>query len=154
GNGAMFIEKKIEQARHIEIQLLADHYGNIVHLFERDCSIQRRNQKVVEEAPSIFISEATRKAMGEAAVNAARALSYTNAGTVEFLVDEEENFYFLEMNTRIQVEHPVTEEITSIDLVDEQIKIAQGDPLSFNQESLDYNGHAIEVRIYAEDPKT
>jgi acetyl-CoA carboxylase biotin carboxylase subunit len=154
GNGAMFIEKKIEQARHIEIQLLADHYGNIVHLFERDCSIQRRNQKVVEEAPSIFISEVTRKAMGEAAVNAARALSYTNAGTVEFLVDEEENFYFLEMNTRIQVEHPVTEEITSIDLVDEQIKIAQGDPLSFNQESLDYNGHAIEVRIYAEDPKT
>lgn len=154
GSGAMFLEKVIENARHIEIQILADHHGNVVHLFERECSIQRRNQKVVEEAPSIFISNETRHKMGEASVLAAKALNYTNAGTIEFLVDDQENFYFLEMNTRVQVEHPVTEEITKVDIVQEQIKIAQGEKLSVNQEDLEIDGHAIEVRIYAEDPKT
>lgn len=154
GNDTLFIEKKINKARHIEIQLLADLHGNMTHLFERDCSIQRRNQKVIEEAPAVFISEETRKAMGEAAVNVAKALNYTSVGTVEFLVDEEENFYFLEMNTRIQVEHPVTEEITGVDLIEEQINIAQGKKLSFVQEEIHSKGHAIEVRIYAENPKT
>jgi len=154
GDGSMFIEKKIEYARHIEIQVLADHHGNVVHLFERECSIQRRNQKVIEEAPSSFISEHTRKAMGEAAINAAKALEYTNAGTIEFLVDENENFYFMEMNTRIQVEHPVTEEITGIDIVEAQIQIANGEKLSTLQEDLKIDGHAIEARIYAEDPVT
>lgn len=154
GDGAMFIEKKLDDARHIEIQLLADQHGNVVHLFERECSIQRRNQKVVEEAPSTFISDKTRQAMGEAAVNAAKALGYTNAGTIEFLVDKEENFYFLEMNTRIQVEHPVTEEITGLDIVAEQLHIANGKKLTINQQDLTIDGHAIEVRIYAEDPVT
>ncbi|WP_373896115.1 acetyl-CoA carboxylase biotin carboxylase subunit [Virgibacillus natechei] len=154
GDGSMFIEKKLENARHIEIQLLADHHGNAVHLFERECSIQRRNQKVIEEAPSQFVSERTRNAMGDAAVNAAKALGYTNAGTIEFLVDEQENFYFLEMNTRIQVEHPVTEEITGIDIVEEQINIANGKKLKINQKDLTIDGHAIEGRIYAEDPVT
>ncbi|MEC5422573.1 acetyl-CoA carboxylase biotin carboxylase subunit [Virgibacillus sp. C22-A2] len=154
GDGSMFMEKKLENARHIEIQLLADHHGNVVHLFERDCSIQRRNQKVVEEAPSTFISQQTRDAMGKASVKAAKALGYTNAGTIEFLVDEDENFYFLEMNTRIQVEHPVTEEITGLDIVEEQLKIANGKKLEITQENLAINGHAIEVRIYAEDPVT
>ncbi|MFD4819882.1 acetyl-CoA carboxylase biotin carboxylase subunit [Peribacillus butanolivorans] len=152
GDGSMFLEKKIKNARHIEVQLLADDYGNVVHLFERDCSIQRRNQKVIEEAPSIFISEETRTAMGNAAVKAAKAIGYTNAGTIEFLVDNEENFYFLEMNTRIQVEHPVTEEITGIDIVEEQFRIASGEKLSFVQDDLRINGHAVEARIYAEDP--
>ncbi|SES78234.1 acetyl-CoA carboxylase, biotin carboxylase subunit [Oceanobacillus limi] len=154
GDGSMFLEKKIEGARHIEIQLIADHFGNVFHLFERECSIQRRNQKVLEEAPSPFISEETRKKMGEAAVNAAKALKYTNAGTIEFLVDENENFYFLEMNTRIQVEHPVTEEITGLDIVELQLNIANKKELTINQDTLSINGHAIEVRIYAEDPKT
>jgi acetyl-CoA carboxylase biotin carboxylase subunit len=154
GDGSMFLEKKLENARHIEIQILADQHGNVVHLFERECSIQRRNQKVIEEAPSTFISEKTRKQMGEAAINAATALQYTNAGTIEFLVDENENFYFLEMNTRIQVEHPVTEEITGLDIVEQQLKIAQGDKLAFRQGDIRINGHAIEARIYAEDPVT
>ena len=154
GDGSMFLEKKIENARHIEIQLLADNHGNAIHLFERECSIQRRNQKVIEEAPSSFISEKTRESMGEAAVNAAKALGYTNAGTIEFLVDKEENFYFLEMNTRIQVEHPVTEEITGVDIVEAQINIANGEQLNLSQDDLTINGHAIEVRIYAEDPVT
>ncbi|MEI3597228.1 MULTISPECIES: acetyl-CoA carboxylase biotin carboxylase subunit [unclassified Oceanobacillus] len=152
GNGSMFLERKIENAHHIEIQILADEYGNAVHLFDRECSIQRRNQKVIEEAPSPFISEKTRKKMGETGVQAAKAISYTNAGTIEFLVDEEENYYFLEMNTRIQVEHPVTEEITGIDMIEMQIRIANGEELPFKQEEIKRNGHAIETRIYAEDP--
>ncbi|MUK90654.1 acetyl-CoA carboxylase biotin carboxylase subunit [Ornithinibacillus sp. L9] len=154
GDGSMFLEKKIDNARHIEIQLLADQHGNVIHLFERECSIQRRNQKVIEEAPSPFISEATRNKMGEAAVNAAKALGYTNAGTIEFLVDSDENFYFLEMNTRIQVEHPVTEEITGLDIVELQLSIANGEELRLSQQDLRIDGHAIEVRVYAEDPKT
>ncbi|AIF43647.1 acetyl/propionyl/methylcrotonyl-CoA carboxylase subunit alpha [Virgibacillus sp. SK37] len=151
GNGAMFMEKKIENARHIEIQVLADHHGNVVHLFERDCSIQRRNQKVIEEAPSTFISEKTREEMGSAAVKAAKTLGYTNAGTIEFLVDQNENFYFLEMNTRIQVEHPITEEITGTDIVEAQFAIANNERLKIDQHELRIDGHAIEVRIYAED---
>ncbi|GGJ45902.1 acetyl-CoA carboxylase biotin carboxylase subunit [Virgibacillus salexigens] len=154
GDGSMFIERKIENARHIEIQVLADHFGNAVHLFERECSIQRRNQKVIEEAPSPFISEHTRNLMGETAVKAVKAIEYTNAGTIEFLVDEEENFYFLEMNTRIQVEHPVTEEITGLDIVEQQIQVANGETLSIYQQDLSMNGHALEARIYAEDPNT
>ncbi|APC48514.1 biotin carboxylase [Virgibacillus halodenitrificans] len=152
GNGAMFMEKKIENARHIEIQVLADHHGNVVHLFERDCSIQRRNQKVIEEAPSTFISERTREEMGSAAVKAAKTLGYTNAGTIEFLVDQNENYYFLEMNTRIQVEHPITEEITGTDIVEAQFAIANNERLNIEQHELEIDGHAIEVRIYAEDP--
>ncbi|SFA75216.1 acetyl-CoA carboxylase, biotin carboxylase subunit [Lentibacillus halodurans] len=154
GDGAMFMEKKLDFARHIEIQLLADNYGNVIHLFERECSIQRRNQKVIEEAPSPFLSGQTRKQMGEAAVTAAKALGYTGAGTIEFLVDDQENFYFLEMNTRIQVEHPVTEEITGVDIVEQQIFIAEGKELSSSQSEVNMNGHAIEARIYAEDPET
>lgn len=154
GDGSMFLEKKINHARHIEIQLLADKFGNVIHLFDRECSIQRRNQKVIEEAPSPFISEKTRKEMGAAAVKAAKTLNYTNAGTIEFLVDEDENFYFLEMNTRIQVEHPVTEEITGIDIVEQQLQIAEGKALSINQADIEISGHAIEARIYAEDPVT
>lgn len=154
GDGAMFMEKKLDNARHIEIQLLADQHGKAIHLFERDCSIQRRNQKVVEEAPSPFISQSTREKMGQTAIDAAIAIGYTNAGTIEFLVDMEENFYFLEMNTRIQVEHPVTEEITGLDIVIEQINIANGKALTVGQDELAIDGHAIEVRIYAEDPVT
>ncbi|WP_067730328.1 acetyl-CoA carboxylase biotin carboxylase subunit [Oceanobacillus damuensis] len=154
GDGSMFMEKKIDNARHIEIQVLADEHGNSVHLFERECSIQRRNQKVIEEAPSIFISDETRKLMGEAALQAVKTLGYTNAGTIEFLVDEQENFYFLEMNTRIQVEHPVTEEITGVDIVEQQIIIASGNEMTVKQDDLQIDGHAIEVRIYAEDPVT
>ncbi|GGJ85004.1 biotin carboxylase 2 [Lentibacillus kapialis] len=154
GDGAMFMEKKLDHARHIEIQLLADSHGNAIHLFERECSIQRRNQKVVEEAPSSFISNEIRQKMGETAVKAAKALEYVNAGTIEFLVDKEENFYFLEMNTRIQVEHPVTEEITGLDIVEAQIRIAEGRELSISQSDVKMDGHAIEVRIYAEDPVT
>lgn len=154
GDGAMFIEKKIDNARHIEVQVLADTYGNAIHLFERECSIQRRNQKVIEEAPSPFISEATRLEMGEKAVQATKALHYTNAGTIEFLVDEEENYYFLEMNTRIQVEHPITEEITGIDIVEKQLEIASGKRLNLTQQEVSIQGHAIETRIYAEDPST
>ena len=132
--------------------MLADNFGNVVHLFERECSIQRRNQKVIEEAPSIYISEGTRKKMGRVAVQAAKAIGYTSAGTIEFLVDEHENFYFLEMNTRLQVEHPVTEEITGIDIVEAQIKIAEDKELFISQDELVSEGHSIEVRIYAEDP--
>ncbi|MBK5501993.1 MULTISPECIES: acetyl-CoA carboxylase biotin carboxylase subunit [unclassified Peribacillus] len=154
GNGDMFIEKLIEKPRHIEIQVLADGFGNAVYLWERECSIQRRHQKVVEEAPSSFLDEETRKQMGIAAVKAVKAIGYCNAGTLEFLVDADKNFYFLEMNTRLQVEHPVTEEITGLDLVEQQIKIASGNKLDFTQEEVKREGHSIEVRIYAEDPKT
>lgn len=152
GNGSVFIERYVASPKHIEVQVLGDNYGNIVYLFERECSIQRRHQKVVEEAPSSCLTPEIRKAIGEAAVNAARSCSYIGAGTVEFLVDEQLNFYFLEMNTRLQVEHPVTEMITGIDLVKEQIKIAEGEKLSFSQEDLTITGHAIELRVYAEDP--
>ncbi|WP_404332725.1 acetyl-CoA carboxylase biotin carboxylase subunit [Mesobacillus maritimus] len=154
GDGAMYIEKFIENPRHIEIQLLADTHCNALYLWERECSIQRRHQKVVEEAPSSFLDERTRAKMGEAAVKAAKAIGYANAGTIEFLVDEKKNFYFLEMNTRLQVEHPVSEEITGLDLVEWQIRIAAGEPLRMKQEDIKRDGHAIEVRIYAEDPKT
>ncbi|OOE00748.1 acetyl-CoA carboxylase biotin carboxylase subunit [Anoxybacillus kestanbolensis] len=154
GDGAMYVEKYIENPRHIEIQLLADAHGNCVYLWERECSIQRRHQKVVEEAPSPFLDEETRRKMGEAAVRAAKHIGYTNAGTIEFLVDEQKNFYFLEMNTRLQVEHPVTEEITGIDIVEQQLRIAAGEKLSFTQAEVKREGHAIEVRIYAEDPNT
>ena len=154
GDGAMYIEKVVENPRHIEIQILADSHGNIVYLWERECSIQRRHQKVVEEAPSIFLDELTRVKMGEAAVRAAKSIGYRNAGTIEFLVDGNKNFYFLEMNTRLQVEHTITEEITGLDLVAEQLRIAAGHPLNFGQSNVKRDGHAIEVRIYAEDPKT
>src|SRR5699024_7444288 len=153
GDGPMFLEKKIEVARHIEIQILADHHGKVIHLFDRDCSIQRRNQKVIEEAPSSFLSDETRMLMGKAAIKAAKSIGYTNAGTIEFLVDKFENFHFLEMNTRIQVEHPITEEVTGIDIVEEQIHIADNQALSFKQEDVKLKGHAIEVRVYAEDPE-
>ncbi|MED1607668.1 acetyl-CoA carboxylase biotin carboxylase subunit [Cytobacillus kochii] len=154
GDGSMFIEKLIENPRHIEIQILSDKQGHTIYLGERDCSIQRRHQKVVEEAPSSFIDQEIRDKMGQAAVNAAKAIGYCNAGTVEFIMDTNKNFYFLEMNTRLQVEHPVTEEITGLDLVEEQINIAYGLPLELTQENVNLVGHAIEVRIYAEDPKT
>ena len=154
GNGDIFIEKFIENPRHIEIQILADDKQNTVYLWERECSIQRRHQKVVEEAPSSFLDEDTRRKMGQVAVKAAKAIDYVNAGTIEFLVDEDKNFYFLEMNTRLQVEHPITEEITGIDIVKEQINIAAGKELPFTQNDIKKFGHAIEVRIYAEDPKT
>jgi acetyl-CoA carboxylase biotin carboxylase subunit len=153
GDGAVFIEKYITSPRHIEIQILGDQQGNLVYLFERECSIQRRHQKVIEEAPSAVVSPAMRKAMGEAAIGVAKACNYYGAGTVEFIVDEQLNFYFLEMNTRLQVEHPVTEMITGKDLVREQIWIAEGKSLSFAQEDLIIQGHAVEVRVYAEDPK-
>ncbi|MBB6325682.1 propionyl-CoA carboxylase alpha chain [Algoriphagus iocasae] len=153
GDGAVFIEKYITSPRHIEIQVLGDQLGNVVYLFERECSIQRRHQKVIEEAPSSVVSPEMRKAMGEAAVGVAKACDYYGAGTVEFIVDEGLNFYFLEMNTRLQVEHPVTEMITGKDLVKEQILIAEGNPLSFTQDDLSINGHSIEVRVYAEDPR-
>jgi propionyl-CoA carboxylase alpha chain len=152
GDERVFIEKFIESPRHIEIQVLGDRHGNIVHLFERECSIQRRNQKVIEEAPSPFLDEATRRAMGEQAVALARAVNYESAGTVEFIVDPARNFYFLEMNTRLQVEHPVTEMITGLDLVELMIRVAEGEPLPFRQSDLRMKGWAIESRIYAEDP--
>jgi len=154
GDGSVFIEKYVSSPRHIEIQVLADIHGNVVHLFERDCSIQRRHQKVVEEAPSAVLTETLRKQMGEAAVLVAKACDYVGAGTVEFLLDENKNFYFLEMNTRLQVEHPVTEFITGLDLVEQQIKVARGETLAFTQEDLKIKGHAMELRVYAEDPLT
>jgi acetyl/propionyl-CoA carboxylase alpha subunit len=148
----VFIERYVGSPRHIEIQVLGDTHGNIIHLFERECSVQRRHQKVVEEAPSSVLTEEIREAMGKAAVMVAKSCNYIGAGTVEFLLDENKNFYFLEMNTRLQVEHPVTEQITGIDLVKEQIKIARGEKLSIKQEDLKIKGHSIEVRVYAEDP--
>ena len=152
GDGSVFIEKYVGSPRHIEIQILADTHGNVVHLFERECSVQRRHQKVVEEAPSTVLTPELRKAMGEAAVKVAKACDYIGAGTVEFLLNENKDFYFLEMNTRLQVEHPVSELITGIDLVEQQIKVARGEKLEFTQEELSISGHALEVRVYAEDP--
>ncbi len=152
GDGSVFIEKYVSSPRHIEIQVLADNYGNTVHLFERECSIQRRHQKVVEESPSSVLTPEIRQKMGAAAVMVAKSCNYRSTGTVEFLLDEQLNFYFLEMNTRLQVEHPVTEMITGIDLVEEQINIARGQKLRFQQHELTINGHALELRVYAEDP--
>lgn len=151
GDGSVFIEKYVGSPRHIEIQILADTHGHTVHLFERECSVQRRHQKVVEEAPSVVLTPEIRQEMGQAAIRVAQACDYVGAGTVEFLLDKNKNFYFLEMNTRLQVEHPVTELISGIDLVEQQIKVASGEKLSFSQEDIKINGHALELRIYAED---
>ncbi|ACF13671.1 Carbamoyl-phosphate synthase L chain ATP-binding [Chloroherpeton thalassium ATCC 35110] len=151
GDGRVYIEKYLENPRHVEIQILCDSYGNGAYLFERECSIQRRHQKVIEEAPSSILTPDMRQEMGECALRIAKEVGYENAGTVEFLVDKHRKFYFLEVNTRLQVEHPVTEMITGIDLVREQVKIAQGEPLSFTQDDLQIMGHSIECRIYAED---
>lgn len=153
GNGELYIEKYFPKVRHIEIQILADRQGNIVHLGERDCTIQRRHQKLIEEAPSPVLTEKLRKKIGEYAVKAAKALKYRNAGTFEFIVDDELNPYFIEINTRVQVEHPITEEITDTDIIKEQIRIAKGYPLSFKQSQIKFEGHAIECRINAEDPE-
>ena len=152
GNADVYMERIIYPAKHIEIQILADQHGNVVHLGERDCSLQRKNQKIIEEAPSPSLSSQLRREMGEAAVRAAKAVGYQNAGTIEFLVDEEKHFYFMEMNTRIQVEHPITEMITNVDLVQQQIKIAAGEELPFTQEDITFEGHAIECRLNAENP--
>src|SRR5690606_17061172 len=152
GDDRIFIEKFVDQPRHIEIQVLGDRHGNVLYLGERECSIQRRNQKVIEEAPSPFLDAATRKAMGEQAVALAKAVGYHSAGTVEFIVDGDRNFYFLEMNTRLQVEHPVTELVTGIDLVEQMIRVAAGEKLSFDQKDITLTGWAIESRLYAEDP--
>lgn len=152
GNGGLYIEKEIEEPRHVEIQLLGDEHGQYVHLGERECSIQRRNQKLVEEAPSAAVTPSVRSKMGEAAIKLAKAVGYTNAGTVEFLLDKHGNFYFMEMNTRVQVEHPVTEAVTGVDIVKEQIRIASGERLSITQKDVRIEGHAIECRIIAEDP--
>ncbi|MDW5288572.1 acetyl-CoA carboxylase biotin carboxylase subunit [Formosa sp. PL04] len=152
GDGSVFIEKYIASPRHIEIQIMADSLGHTVHLFERECSIQRRHQKVIEEAPSTILTPDLRNKMGNAAIKVAKACNYVGAGTVEFLIDENNKFYFLEMNTRLQVEHPVTELITGLDLVELQIKIARGESLNFTQSDLEIKGHALELRIYAEDP--
>ncbi|MCI8741783.1 MAG: acetyl-CoA carboxylase biotin carboxylase subunit [Lachnospiraceae bacterium] len=148
----MYLERYIEKPRHIEFQIMADRYGNVVHLGERDCSIQRRHQKVLEESPSVAISEELRRKMGETAVRAAKAVGYENAGTIEFLLDKNKNFYFMEMNTRIQVEHPVTEAVSGLDLIKEQIRVAAGEPLSVQQKDVCISGHAIECRINAENP--
>lgn len=153
GNGQIFIEQYIRNPRHIEVQVLADHHGNIIHLYERECSVQRRYQKVIEESPSPTLSEERRQAICDTAMAICKSMNYKNAGTVEFIVDEQQNFYFLEMNTRIQVEHPVTEQRTGIDIVEEQIRIARGKVMGYTQDSIVPNGHAIECRIYAEDPE-
>jgi len=152
GDGSVFIEKYVTSPRHIEFQIFGDHHGNTVHLFERECSIQRRHQKVVEEAPSSILTPQLREEMGLAAINVAKSCGYYGAGTVEFIMDDKMNFYFLEMNTRLQVEHPVTEEITGLDLVKLQIRIAEGEEIPFKQQDLNIHGHAIEIRVYAEDP--
>lgn len=152
GDGSVFIEKYVTKPRHIEIQIMADSHGNVLYVFERECSIQRRHQKVVEEAPSSILTPEMRKKMGEAAVKVARACDYLGAGTVEFLLDDKHNFYFLEMNTRLQVEHPVTEMVSGLDLVELQIKVARGEALEIKQEDLVIHGHAMELRVYAEDP--
>ena len=152
GDGNVYLEKLVEGARHIEIQILADMHGNVIYLGERECSLQRRHQKLLEEAPSSFVDEELRQKMGEVAVKAAKAVDYVNAGTIEFLVDKDKNFYFLEMNTRLQVEHPVTEMTTGVDIVAEQLRITRGRKLSYKQEDIKFNGHAIECRINAEDP--
>jgi acetyl-CoA carboxylase biotin carboxylase subunit len=152
GDGSVFIEKYVTKPRHIEIQVMADSHGNIVYVFERECSIQRRHQKVVEEAPSVVLTPKKRKEMGEAAIKVAKACDYLGAGTVEFLIDEHHNFYFLEMNTRLQVEHPVSELISGLDLVELQIRVARGEVLPIKQEDLQIKGHAMELRVYAEDP--
>lgn len=152
GDGSVFLEKFVTNPRHIEFQIFGDQHGNVVHLFERECSIQRRHQKVVEEAPSSVLTPELREKMGEAAINVARSCGYYNAGTVEFILNTSNDFYFLEMNTRLQVEHPVTEQITGLDLVKLQIRIAEGEKIPFRQEDLKINGHAVEVRVYAEDP--
>ena len=152
GDGSVFIEKYVSSPRHIEIQVMADMHGNVLHFFERECSVQRRHQKVVEEAPSAVLTPELREEMGQAAINVARSCDYIGAGTVEFLLDENLNFYFLEMNTRLQVEHPVSEWIAGVDLVELQIKVARGEKLDLKQEDLKINGHALELRVYAEDP--
>ncbi|KAF0094203.1 MAG: acetyl-CoA carboxylase biotin carboxylase subunit [Puniceicoccaceae bacterium 5H] len=152
GDGSVYVEKYIEEPRHIEFQILADEHGNVIHLGERDCSVQRRHQKVIEEAPSPFLTPELREKMGKAAVAAAEACNYWNAGTIEFLVDKHRNFYFIEMNTRIQVEHPVTEEVTGIDLIKQQLRIAAGEKLQFKQDDIKIKAHAIEIRVCAEDP--
>lgn len=152
GDSSVYVEKYIQNPRHIEFQILADHHGKVLHLGERDCSVQRRHQKLIEEAPSPFLTSELRKKMGRAAIKAAESANYENAGTVEFLVDDSGNFFFIEMNTRIQVEHPVTEEVTGIDLIKEQIRIASGEALGFDQRRIQFSRHAIECRINAEDP--
>jgi acetyl-CoA carboxylase biotin carboxylase subunit len=152
GDGRVYLEKYIERPRHIEFQILADSHGKVIHLGERDCSVQRRHQKLIEEAPSPFLTPDLRKKMGKAAIRAAEAAEYENAGTIEFLVDAKGNYYFIEMNTRIQVEHPVTEEVTGIDLIKQQISIANGEKLEFDQGDITFEKHAIECRINAEDP--
>ena len=155
GNDIVFIEKFITNARHIEVQIFGDNQGNVIHLFERNCSVQRRNQKVIEESPSPNLSEEARERLYKSAVDAAKAVNYKNAGTVEFIVDDKDKVYFLEMNTRLQVEHPVTEEVTGFDLVEWQIEVARGNELPVkNQDEIELNGHALEFRVYAEDPKT
>lgn len=151
GDDTVYVEKYIESPHHIEFQVLADHHGNVIHLFERECSVQRRHQKIVEETPSPLLSDDVRRKMGETAVRVAKAVDYVGAGTVEFIVNEEQEFYFLEMNTRLQVEHPITELVVGVDLVKQQIHIANGEPLELKQENLQQNGHAIECRVYAED---
>lgn len=148
-----YVEKYIENPRHIEIQILADEHGNVVHLGERDCTIQRNNQKILEETPSSFIDEKLRKKMGEVSVNAAKQIGYSNLGTIEFLVDKNKDFYFMEMNTRVQVEHPITEMLTGIDIIKEQLKIASGEELSYKQKDIKFTGHSMECRINAEKPK-
>ena len=153
GDDTIYLEKYIKQSRHIEFQVLADHYGDVVHLFERECSIQRRHQKIIEESPSIALDDELRKRMGDIAIKVVKSSGYTNAGTVEFLLDKEKNFYFLEVNARLQVEHPITEFVTGIDLVKQQIRIADGKKLPFKQSDLCQKGHAFECRIYAEDPE-